>query len=701
MKKHFIITTLFIAFFITIFTINELTALNIGKYYYIKAYNSQAKDAGYWDLPGYNPKFKKGVRLQLYKYDKGKDRKFMLTPSGKGWYYISPKSTTFSRYFRGTVDIFGKKIRSGSKVGIWKTKYRQHDNQRFKLREVEKDVYKIFSKASGGNYIICTEKNSYANGTKLIVRKNNNSNWCKWYLIDAGYTGALSNALNSIKDKTEVTGGWDRYIYAWADRKIPNQKRYVAIRSIYKKNKHDMGNFWDVPGDNYEIKGPNKTLQLWEMKYKFQKYPNLDRRYKLIPLWEKTKKKEDLGYYLIMAGTGYYAYQYKKTVENPFIKNKVRTYYRLKLDRKNIYNDKKYHFNIINKGKNRFLIQSRESGKYITASGDPKKNGTTLTFSTKASGKALWEFIIIANGNEKKTTEEMAQKRAAETKKFVKKEVNRLQKIAKANGYKFRIGATKVITKTLKEITGWMSGPSGFENKPYMENDKDPSDIPSSIKRDYKMQSFNWRDNGYMTPIKYQESCGSCWAFASTAVFEGVYRIVKGTTLDLSEQYLVDCTFGKPPKYNNACNGGRSERVFELLTQFSHLKESKMPYQAVKQQCYGTFEVPYKVRRWGWVSSNRKKSSTEEIKKALCKYGPIAASVQVTDVWRGYKSGIIKIDPSGDKTNHAIVIVGWDDTKKAFLIRNSWDSDWGEGGYCWVDYNSSNISWATWIRIQK
>lgn len=686
MKRFFTVTSLLTVLFILIFTAITVYALNMRKYYYIKAYNSKAENAGYWDLPGKNPRYKKGARIQLWSMDGGNDRKYMLTPNGKGWSYISPKNASFGRIFRGTVDIFGKKVSQGSKVGIWKTKIRKHDNQRFKFRKVGDGVYKIYTKASGGKFIICTDRNSYRNGTKLIVKRDNNSSWCRWRFIEAGGVGALNRALNNIKDKVEVTGGWDRYIYKWGDKDIPDTKRWVAIRTPYKKNKNDMGNFWDVPGDGYKVKGPNKKIQLWELKYKFQKYPQDDRRYKFYPLWQMTTNKEDLGYYLIKSKTGYY-------VEDQISK--------ILLNRSNIYKNKRYHWEVINKGRNKFLLKNRHTNRFITASGKASKNGASLYSVSRPKNNSYWEFIIISNGNEKKTTKEMAQKRARETTKFINKEVGRLKDVAKKNGYKFKIGATAVITKTVVEITGWMSGPSGFENKPYMENDKDPSDIPSNIKRDYKMKAFNWKDSGYMTPVKYQEGCGSCWAFASTGVYEGVYRIVKGKELDLSEQYLVDCTFGKPPKYNNACNGGRSERVFELLTEMSHLSESKMPYKAEKQKCYGKFEVPYKINKWGWVSSDRKKSTPEEIKKALCKYGPIAASVQVTDVWRGYTGGIIDIKTDTDKTNHAVVIVGWDDTKNAYLIRNSWSKDWGENGYCWVDYNACNVSWATWIRIQK
>ena len=111
-----------------------------------------------------------------------------------------------------------------------------------------------------------------------------------------GAANKVKGAAKKVKDKVEVTGGWDRYIYAWGEFDVPDTERWTAIRTPHKKNKHDMGNFWDVPGGGQEVKGPGKQLQLWEMPYKFQKSPEMDRRYKFNQLWTKTGKVEDMGF---------------------------------------------------------------------------------------------------------------------------------------------------------------------------------------------------------------------------------------------------------------------------------------------------------------------------------------------------------------------------------------------------------------------
>jgi len=499
----------------------------------------------------------------------------------------------------------------------------------------------------------------------------------------------ITGAAKKVKEKVEVTGGWDRYIYAWGENDIPDNERWTAIRTPYKKNKRDMGNFWDIPGDGAATRGAGKKLQLWEMPYKFQRSPEMDRRYKFIRLWERTGKIEDMGYYLILCNTGYY------------VRNKSSRI--VELNRSSVKNtDNSYHWKIENIGKNRFTFISRSGNRYLTASGKASANGSRLIMSYSKSSNSIWEFVIISKGSEKKSTEELVKKRAGE----VNKKLSNLRNTIKKKGYKFRVKATSVINKTIKEITG------AFDIKPdpstavLMKNDKAPSSLPASIKRSAGMKSFNWRGIKMMTPVKDQQQCGSCWAFSGMSVYESIYKIMHGKELDLSEQYTVDCLEGVTVAGVRAdcgsCNGGNVPFLFRTMVTNGTTLESRFPYRAKNSSCSRkNATMPYKIKQYGYISYGQ--PTVKEIKEAICKYGPVYSSLKVTELFKAYAGGIYdeKVSVSGPRdTNHAIVIVGWDDSKNAWLVRNSWSSGWGEGGYVWIEYGCANIgNNVAWIRL--
>jgi C1A family cysteine protease len=364
--------------------------------------------------------------------------------------------------------------------------------------------------------------------------------------------------------------------------------------------------------------------------------------------------------------------------------------------------DPTYHWKIDNTGKNRFTFKSRADNKYLTASGNASSNGSKLIMSQVKNSNSEWEFIIISKFDEKKSTEELAMKRVEE----INKKLDDLNKTIKKNGYKFRVKATSVFNKTIKEITGAFDVQPDPKNAVSMKNDKAPSSLPVTIKRSADMKAFNWRDINMMTPVKNQQQCGSCWAFSGLAVYEGVYKIMYNKDLDLSEQYVVDCIEGTTPAGIKAdcgsCDGGNVPFLFRSMVTSGVALESQVPYLGKNSFCSNkNSQMPYKVKQQGYVSFNS--PSVKEIKEAICKYGPVFSSLKVTKLFMAYGGGVYdeKVPVSGPRdTNHAIVIVGWDDSKNAWLVRNSWSEGWGENGYVWIEYGCANIgNNVAWIRI--
>jgi cathepsin L len=195
--------------------------------------------------------------------------------------------------------------------------------------------------------------------------------------------------------------------------------------------------------------------------------------------------------------------------------------------------------------------------------------------------------------------------------------------------------------------------------------------------------------------VKNQGSCGSCWAFATLGAYESAYLIrynKTGNAIDSSEQEVLSCSG------QGTCGGG--------WWAFNHLlilggqgtaKESSFPYLAVDAPCIGGVSRPYHALVWNYVLLSGVIPPVPVMKAALCQRGPLAVAVRVTNSFRAYTGGVFNENSTG-KVNHAVTLVGWDDSKGAWLIKNSWGTGWGINGYMWIKYNANKIGHsAAWV----
>ncbi len=210
--------------------------------------------------------------------------------------------------------------------------------------------------------------------------------------------------------------------------------------------------------------------------------------------------------------------------------------------------------------------------------------------------------------------------------------------------------------------------------------------------------AFDWRQSGKITGIRHQDGCGSCWDFAALGAFESSWAIRNNQLVDGSEQHVLDCAAA------GTCQGGWYMPVFEFLIKQGVAKESDYPYTASDGTCKTNVTKPYRAAVWGYVDSTKVTPSVDAIKRAICDHGGIAVTVRVTPLFRAYRSGVFNEHDPG-AINHAVDLIGWDDSKQAWIMRNSWGPNWGdtagfgtERGYMWIKYDSNRIgSTAAWV----
>lgn len=210
------------------------------------------------------------------------------------------------------------------------------------------------------------------------------------------------------------------------------------------------------------------------------------------------------------------------------------------------------------------------------------------------------------------------------------------------------------------------------------------------------LPSWDWRAHGKVTPPKDQ-ACGDCWAFASAGQIESAMLMAGWSQEDLSEQHILDCS------NSGTCTGGGRWDALPWAIGTAVARESQYSYAGgAKKECKANIAGPAKLLAAGWVDTSGTVPPPAKLKAALCEYGPISVSFRATSLFRHYGGDENEVFNENDtgETNHAVLLVGWSDSKQAWLMKNSWGSKWGwGGGYAWIRYGSNSIGrkpfWAT------
>ena len=210
---------------------------------------------------------------------------------------------------------------------------------------------------------------------------------------------------------------------------------------------------------------------------------------------------------------------------------------------------------------------------------------------------------------------------------------------------------------------------------------KKPQVIINSIfKRDNPRvypTALDWRNyNGknYVTSIKDQANCGSCWAHAACAILESAILInteQPGYDLDLSEQYLVSSCLGPEEGWDNDCNGGAPKAVVRFLTNHGTVDEACYPYRAKNSSCSDRCSDWYEriIQASSWDYANY---PGMDWLKGKVSSGPLDVTFMVYYDFFYYSSGIYKHTYGSEAGLHDVAIVGWNDADSSWICKNSW-----------------------------
>ncbi len=239
--------------------------------------------------------------------------------------------------------------------------------------------------------------------------------------------------------------------------------------------------------------------------------------------------------------------------------------------------------------------------------------------------------------------------------------------------------------------------------------------------------AYSLLNSDRVTSVKNQGYSSSCWAFTtlgcleSNAISQGL-----GTAenTDFSEAHLVwfaqnsATTDTSSPVYGDGINKSDAYKrtgnwlyAVSCLSRWSGtVKESDYPFYSYELSKMGNYAENDRYNTSGGVIINSAEAlyTLSDVKNWLMQNGAVEINIHYDDAYMSTKNGKFSYycNDSTLAANHALLVVGWDDSYSssnfnsssapsgsgAFLCRNSWAKNWGNDGYFWLSYADKSIT---------
>ena len=203
---------------------------------------------------------------------------------------------------------------------------------------------------------------------------------------------------------------------------------------------------------------------------------------------------------------------------------------------------------------------------------------------------------------------------------------------------------------------------------------------------------YDSRELGIILPARDQGRSGCCWAFATTDVAQALFHKNGVESGYLAPQVYPNCAIGY---VDLGMNSGGNEYIAistNMLLKAPVYASRVSEFDENDNECpnYSKEDIA------GYVlsTSDLPEYDWTAIKEAIMKYGSVISSIYMNQ--DNYYNGktIYAYTPKGEPhpTNHAVNIIGWDNSKESWLVKNSWGDTWGNEGTFWVSYLDYYIS---------